>query len=103
MSTAIFVSFATPALDLDWIPDDAGVVIVHNDASLDRAALTRPGVVHVDSGGNVGFGAGVNLAPPPVNTRRGVLCNPDIVLTAQHWDALSNAAADDVLTVPLLD
>jgi N-acetylglucosaminyl-diphospho-decaprenol L-rhamnosyltransferase len=103
MSTAVFVSFASPALDLDWIPDDADVVVVHNDASLDRASIGRAGVVHVDAGSNVGFGAAVNLALPHVTTARVVLCNPDIVLTAQHWDALSNAAADDVLTIPLLD
>jgi N-acetylglucosaminyl-diphospho-decaprenol L-rhamnosyltransferase len=103
MSTAVFVSFATPVLDLDWIPEAANVVIVHNDTSLDRASITRPGVVHVDAGRNVGFGAAVNLALPHVTTERVVLCNPDIVLTPHHWDVLRNAGPDDVLTVPLLD
>ena len=103
MSTAVFVSFATPALDLDWIPEDAAVVVVHNDASLDRASITRPDVVHVDAGGNVGFGAAVNLALPHVATDRVVLCNPDLALTAQHWDVLSHGTPDDVVTVPLLD
>ena len=103
MSTAVFVSFATPALDLDWIPGDAEVVVVHNDASLDRASISRRHVIHLVAGSNLGFGAAVNLALTRVTTDRVVLCNPDIMLTTQHWDALTDAGPDDVVTVPLVD
>jgi hypothetical protein len=103
MSTAVFISFATPALDLDWIPGDAEIVIVHNDASLDRASIARRNVIHLTAGRNLGFGAAVNLALTRVTTDRVVLCNPDIVLTARHWDALTDAGPDDVVTVPLVD
>lgn len=102
MSTAVFVVYATRTLDLDWIPDDATVVVVHNDDALDRASLTRE-VVHVEPGRNVGFGAGVDRALPHVDGPRLVLCNPDLVLTRAHWDALTDAGDGDVVTVPLLD
>ena len=103
MSTAVYVVYSTRTLDLDWIPDDARVVIVHNDASFDRASPERD-VVHVDAPGNVGFGAGVNLALPHASGERVVLCNPDLSLGPAHWPALtSDVSEDSVVTVPLRD
>ncbi len=102
MSTAVYVLFATRTLDLAWLPDDATVILVHNDDHFDRSSLTRE-VMQVDAPGNVGFGAGVNLALPLVEGPRAVLCNPDLALTAAHWQALTDVAADAVATIPLLD
>lgn len=102
MSTAVYVVFATRTLELDWLPDDTTVVLVHNDDSFDRASISRP-VVHVESGGNIGFGAAANRALPFVTGPRLVLCNPDLALTGAHWDALSAGAPDEVVTVPLVD
>jgi len=79
------------------------VVVVHNDDSFDRCAPGRDAVRHVEAGGNIGFGAAVNRALPLVVTDRVILCNPDVRLTRVHWDALAEADADEVVTVPLLD
>lgn len=103
MSTAIYVAYATRTLDLTWLPETARIVIVHNDDELDRGTLDRQDVIHVDAPGNVGFGAGVNLALSHVTTTRVVLCNPDIGLARRHWEALLDAGPDDVVTVPLVD
>jgi len=103
VSTAVYVVYATRTLDLDWLPEDARVVIVHNDSSFDRTSLTRD-VVHVDAPDNVGFGAGVNLALAHVDGPRVVLCNPDLRLAGTHWHALTASADEDaVVTVPLRD
>jgi hypothetical protein len=101
--TAVFVVYATSLLDLDWLPDSAEIVVVHNDASLDRRSTDRRRVTHIEAGSNVGFGAAVNLALPSVATDRIVLCNPDVSLTELHWNALVDASPDDVVTVPLVD
>jgi N-acetylglucosaminyl-diphospho-decaprenol L-rhamnosyltransferase len=101
VSTAVYVVYATRTLDLDWLPGDATVVVVHNDESFDRGSLTRD-VVHVDAPGNVGFGAGANLALPHVCGERVVLCNPDVSLGPSHWHALTAGVGQDaVVTVPL--
>jgi hypothetical protein len=103
VSTAVYVAFATRTLELDWLPADAHVVVVHNDDALDRGSLRHDGVVHVDAPGNIGFGAAVNLALPLVDDRA-VLCNPDAVLTRVHWDALTHdVGVADIVTVPLVD
>src|SRR5207302_134374 len=73
----------------------------HNDDSLDPASVPRRAVVHLRGGGNVGFGAAVNAALPRVATRRVVLCNPDTMLRAEHWDALDGGGEDDVVVIPL--
>jgi GT2 family glycosyltransferase len=101
--TALFVVFATRSLDLSWLPVSSDVIVVHNDASLDRASTAGHHVVDVDPGRNVGFGAAINLALDAVGTERVVLCNPDVVLTRRHWDVLLDAGPDDVVTVPLVD
>lgn len=101
--TAVFVAYATPLLDLDWLPDSAEIVVVHNDASLDRRSTDGHRVTHIEPGRNVGFGAAVNLALASVATDRIVLCNPDVALTELHWNALVDAGPDEVVTVPLVD
>jgi GT2 family glycosyltransferase len=104
MGTAVYVAYATRTLDLSWLPADAHVVIVHNDAALDRDSLCRDDVLHVEAPGNVGFGAGVNLALPHITTDRVVLCNPDVALTPEHWEALTKSVGrSDVVTIPLVD
>lgn len=95
--------FASPEIDLEWIPDSVRVVLVHNDSSLVRERVCHPGVEHVEAGGNVGFGAAVNRALAHVETERVVLCNPDARLTPEHWNALVDAAPDELVTVPLAD
>jgi hypothetical protein len=103
VSTAVYVVYATRTLDVSWISDDATVIVVHNDDAFDRTSLSRS-VIHVDAPGNVGFGAGVNLALPHVTGDRVVLCNPDLVLTPAHWHVLAaGVTEDDVVTVPLID
>jgi N-acetylglucosaminyl-diphospho-decaprenol L-rhamnosyltransferase len=103
VSTAVYVAYATRTLDLSWIPEHERVVIVHNDDLLDRQSLGRHDVIHVEAPGNVGFGAGVNLALPHVEGRV-VLCNPDVELTPAHWAALTDHVQPaDVVTVPLVD
>lgn len=102
-ATVVYVSFRTAALDLTWVPADERVVIVHNDDSLDPSSLTRSGVLHVHSDGNVGFGAGVNASLPYVETPRLVMVNPDASLTRAHWDALTGATPDEIVTVPIVD
>jgi len=103
LATAVVVTFATPFLDVGWIPDDAPIVVVHNDDQLDRSGLTRAEILHLEPGNNIGFGAAVNLALEHVTTARIVLCNPDVSLTTDHWKALVDAEPDEVVTVPLVD
>lgn len=103
MSTAVYVVYATRTVDLAWLPDDARVVIVHNDDHFDRTSLTRD-VVHITAPRNVGFGAGVNLAFDDFDGPRVVLCNPDLELIPDHWRVLTDGIDDDaVVTVPLVD
>jgi N-acetylglucosaminyl-diphospho-decaprenol L-rhamnosyltransferase len=102
-ATAVYVVYRTPHLDLAWIPDGVRVVVVHNDQSLDPDTCRHANVHHVIATANEGFGAGVNLALPFVETRRTVLVNPDMELTRQHWDALASGSRDEVVTLSLVD
>jgi GT2 family glycosyltransferase len=102
-TTVIVVAFRTAQLALDWIPHDARVVIVHNDDVLDVAAVAHPGAMHVYSGANIGFGAGVNRGLEHVSTERVLLVNPDTELAPGHWYALTTAAPNEVVTIPLVD
>jgi len=102
-ATVVIVSFRTPSLDLSWVPRDAPVIIVHNDTSLAETGVAHSNVEHIRIAGNVGFGAAVNAALPRVGTQRVVLCNPDLVANAEHWTALTDAADNEVVAVPLLD
>jgi hypothetical protein len=102
-ATLIVVAFRTLTLDLSWVPAGAPVIVVHNDDRLQPSAVAHDNVRHVESRGNVGFGAGVNAALPLVSTERVVLSNPDVVATAEHWRALTGAATGEVVVVPLLD
>lgn len=102
-TTAIVVAFATTSLDVSWLPEDAGLIVVHNDDQLDDATVDHPGVVHLHPGRNLGFGAAVNLAVEQVDTDRMVLVNPDVELTSEHWSALQSNDEDEVVTIPLVD
>ena len=102
-TTAVYVAYRTPALDLSWIPADAPVVVVHNDDALDQASVRHPAVTHLHSGANVGFGAAVNAALDRVATTRVLLANPDLQATPEHWQALTSGEQDDVVSVPVVD
>lgn len=101
--TAVYVVFRNREVDLSWIPPEEKVVIVHNDRTLDRAACAHPRVEHVFSSENVGFGAGVNLVLEHVDTDRVVLCNPDTALTGEHWQALTDASPEEVVSLVLVE
>lgn len=100
---AVFVAYATQELDLGWIPPTVPVIIVHNDRCLDPSATNHPGVRHVVSPGNIGFGAAVNLALRHITSDRVVVCNPDIEFQPEHWALLSGGMADEIRTVQLVD
>ena len=99
----VFVAYATRTLDLEWIPEGAEIIVVHNDDEFDRATVADHSVTHVDAVGNIGFGAAVNLALPTIAAERMLLCNPDVQLRAEHYEALVAATPDEVVTVPLVD
>jgi GT2 family glycosyltransferase len=101
-ASVIVVAYGVDTLDLSWVPPDAPVLVVHNDMLLTESAC-RPGCDHFYPGSNIGFGRGVNLALRDVATRRVIICNPDTVLSAVHWDALVEAQQNDVVTIPLID
>ena len=101
--TAIYVSFRTPTLDLSWLPAGTDVIVVHNDDSLGRGSYAHLGVRHLESGGNIGFGAAINLALPSVSTERVALVNPDTRLGPGHWSALMDAKPSEIVAVPLID
>jgi N-acetylglucosaminyl-diphospho-decaprenol L-rhamnosyltransferase len=100
-ATVVTVAYRTAAIDLGWVPAGTPVVVVHNDDRLDPAGV--PGAVHLHGHGNVGFGAGINLALPHVATERAVLVNPDTRLAPVHWAPLAEATLDDVVVVPLVE
>lgn len=102
-STVVCVVFGVDSIDLDWIPTDTPVVIVHNDDRLGSAACDHPLVRHVRPGENLGFGAGINRALVEVETERVILCNPDTVLGRHHFAALDDAAPDTIVAVPLVE
>ena len=99
--TVVYVAYGIDRLNLDWIPSETSVVIVHNDERLQ--ASDRPETVSIHPGANLGFGAGVNRALEVVTTPRVVLCNPDTRLAPAHFTALAEAPPDDVAAVPLIE
>lgn len=102
-ATAVYVAYRTPWIDLDHVPHDVDVVVVHNDDAWEGPRHHDGVVHHVSAPFNVGFGAGVNLALPVVTGDRTILVNPDTRLDAEHWAALVDAAPDEVITIPLVD
>lgn len=102
-ATALYVAFGVTELDLCWIPDQAPVVVVHNDDLLDEARTLHEPVAHVYPGRNLGFGQGVMSGLEHVTTPRVVLCNPDVTLQPEHWAALAGGSTHEVCTVPLVD
>jgi len=101
-TSVIFVAYGLDILHLDWIPDDAPVLVVHNDDRLPEEACDHPSVRHFYPDRNIGFGRGVNLALEEVDTSRVVIANPDIELDRSHWDALAGGGTNEVITVPLV-
>ncbi len=101
-TSVIIVAYGVDKLDLGWVPEAAPMIVVHNDNLLSES-VCRPSCNHIYPGSNVGFGRGVNLALRHVSTTRVIICNPDTVLSARHWDALAEGEPDEVLTVPLVD
>jgi GT2 family glycosyltransferase len=69
------------------------VTVIDNSSSSDvKAAASRHGAVYVDTGANLGFAAGVNIAlrglasAPPAHV---LLLNPDARLSSEHLVTLS--------------
>jgi N-acetylglucosaminyl-diphospho-decaprenol L-rhamnosyltransferase len=102
-AAAIVVTYATTELDLDWVPADAPVYIVHNDDSLPASTVSHASVTHLYPSTNLGFGGGANLALDQVMAERVVLANPDMVVNREHWDALTMATYDELVVVPQTD
>lgn len=102
-ASVVYIAYGIEAIDTSWIPDDASVVVLHNDNLLPPENVDHPGAEHVFPPGNLGFGAAVNLAVEHIRTERVIMCNPDTVLSAAHWQALSSGAPNEVRTVPLVD
>lgn len=77
----------------------ASVVIVDNDSSdatVNVARQLAPWVTVLDAGGNVGYGAGLNIGLRHVSARRGALVlNPDVVLGPGAVRRLLDAAELD--------
>lgn len=101
--TVVYVAYATTALDLAWLPASVPIVVVHNDRSLQPSSCDGTSVTHVMSPLNVGFGAAVNVALEHVKSERVIVCNPDTVLTGEHFAALASGTPDEILTLPLVD
>lgn len=101
-STVVVVAFGQRSLDLGWVPVDTSVIVVHNDDLLAEDRCRHTGAVHLHPGRNVGFGQGVNLALARVQTRRVVVCNPDMNLDRAHFLALASGQPDEIVTVPLV-
>lgn len=102
-TSVVYVVYGVDTIDLDWIPAGVPVLLVHNDHTLDRAAIHRDGLVHLGDGTNVGFGAAVNRALDLVDTDRVILCNPDTKLGPHHFDALVDASPTEIVTIPLVE
>jgi N-acetylglucosaminyl-diphospho-decaprenol L-rhamnosyltransferase len=98
-ATVVYVAYRSPCLNLTWVPAGTDIVIVHNDRILDPAGY--PTASHIVNRTNVGFGAAVNQAAARATGSRLILVNPDTCLQPGHWEALSHAMADEVVTVPL--
>lgn len=79
--TMVSVAFGVTAIDVSWLEPEDAVILVHNDDLLPIGTVKDRSATDVLSGGNVGFGAGVNAALELVRTPRVVLCNPDTQLT----------------------
>lgn len=102
-ASVVYVAYRSDQIDTAWIPDEAQVFVVHNDAHMRTGDVRHPGAVHIFCPQNVGFGAAVNLALAQVGTERVILCNPDTQLTPAHWTVLASGAANELVTVPLVD
>jgi GT2 family glycosyltransferase len=98
-TTAVVVAYGVTHLDLDWLPGDAPLVVVHNDDRL--GPIDRPNTTELRGHGNVGFGAAVNLALEHITTPRVALVNPDAALGREHWHALDGGDDHEIVAIPL--
>ena len=101
--TMVSVAFGVTAIDVSWLEPEDAVILVHNDDLLPIGTVKDRSATDVLSGGNVGFGAGVNAALELVRTPRVVLCNPDTQLTPKHRRLLACTDPDEVVAVGLDD
>jgi len=101
-ASVVYVAYGVDRLDLDWIPAETPVFVVHNDHRL-PAQTGRPGVIDLGDGTNLGFGAAINTALSHIQTPRVVLCNPDTRLEPDHFAALVDAAETELVTIPLVE
>lgn len=102
-ATVVVVSYRSRPLDLSWLPLDAPVVVVHNDASLDPGGVNHPFAIHLGDRSNIGFGRAVNVALARVQTSRIVLINPDTNLSVEHWEAFVAGGPHEIVVVPMVD
>lgn len=98
--TVVYVAYGVDRLQLDWLPAETPVVVVRNDDRL--APPDRAGVVVVEPGANLGFGAAINRALALVETPRVLLCNPDTDLSRAHFDTMAASPADELVALPLV-
>ncbi|MEM9132215.1 MAG: hypothetical protein AAF962_12830 [Actinomycetota bacterium] len=99
--TVVYVAYGVDRLQLDWIPAGTPVIVVCNDDRL--TPPERPGLVVIDPGTNLGFGAAVNRALDRVDTPRILLCNPDTDLDREHFDALATSPTGELVALPLVE
>lgn len=99
----LVVAYGVKYVDLNWVPPDVEVFVVHNDDNLSAAPVTHPCVRNLHPDRNVGFGAGMNLALASVTSERVILCNPDTHLEAVHFEVLDDADPSTIVAVPLVD
>jgi len=102
-ATLVTVAYRTRTLDLAWVPVGADVIVVHNDDFLDRSALADRSIRHLGDGSNIGFGRGVNVALQHISAARVILANPDTHLGVEHWEALAEGTAKEIMVIPLVD
>lgn len=101
-ATVVFVCYGAPCIDHAWIPARSPVLVVHNDRLTDPAEFP-PESTHFFPSSNLGFGGAINLALAHIATDRVILCNPDVSLQPKHFTQLADAAAQEVVTVALMD
>lgn len=102
-ATAVVVAFGVSELDTSYLRREDHLIVVHNDGLLSPERVAHERTLHLDPGGNVGYGAGVNCALPYIRTGRTVLLNPDIEIDAEAWEALATARPDEVASIRLTD
>jgi len=103
-ASVVVVAYGVTSLDLSWAAREGiETIVVHNDDRLEESACKGAPVMHIYAGGNVGFGAGVNLALAAAKGHRIVLCNPDASPEPLHLSFLATGSPDVVRAVEMVD